>query len=540
MLSPLTYELGPDEDYYQRFGQAVAAGHGQDSSEFTFMDPAYGYLLGGIFRLVGVNLFVVYVLQALLDTATAYAIVTIGTLLGRPRAGLYGAVVYGLTATSAMYCAALLKEVWVIGFLAWWVVAALVLLRPGRTWAWLPFGVYCGLGVAFRSTLLLMGAVALLLPVVAAQQRVRGTTSRAGAVALVACGIVLGLLPWSLRNDHAYGSLSPLPHNGGIVLHQLYNDQNPMSEPGWIPSFVNYPQPSEIWRGYRAEAEKRAARPLSPPQVDGYWRDEALSFIRQHPTQVLGDMLRKSMKWLANTEIPTNRFYLQEKLFSPVLRLLPAPAAWLLALGLAGLACLAFDDRRWPLVAAPIVLSLVTAIVFAPEARFRFHAAAMLALCSGIWIDRLATNVRGIREWRVAGFVALAALVGAASMYLGTRYAPPPIRWDRIVWGYIKMGNVSEARKLAESIAREQPANGAILEALGYVAVVDKHYAEAEHYLERAIALRPRSDLAHYNLACVFRALGDRSRAAAEATIAVNLNPSPDYKALLTQLGSDP
>ncbi len=161
MLSPLTYELGPDEDYYQRFGQAVAAGHGQDSSEFTFMDPAYGYLLGGIFRLVGVNLFVVYVLQALLDTATAYAIVTIGTLLGRPRAGLYGAVVYGLTATSAMYCAALLKEVWVIGFLAWWVVAALVLLRPGRTWAWLPFGVYCGLGVAFRSTLLLMGAVAL-------------------------------------------------------------------------------------------------------------------------------------------------------------------------------------------------------------------------------------------------------------------------------------------------------------------------------------------------------------------------------------------
>jgi len=136
----------------------------------------------------------------------------------------------------------------------------------------------------------------------------------------------------------------------------------------------------------------------------------------------------------------------------------------------------------------------------------------------------------------VAGFVALAGLVGAASMYLGTRYPPPPMRWDRVVWGYIKMGRIPEARTLAERFASEQPANGAVLEALGYVAVAEKQYAEAERYLERAIELRPRSDLAHYNLACVFRALGEHRRAVAEATIAVNLNPSPDYQALLRQL----
>jgi len=62
MTSPLTYQAGPDEEFYWRFGQAVAAGQGQDSPEFTFMDPAYGYLLGGIFKLFGANLFVVYLL----------------------------------------------------------------------------------------------------------------------------------------------------------------------------------------------------------------------------------------------------------------------------------------------------------------------------------------------------------------------------------------------------------------------------------------------------------------------------------------------
>src|SRR5882724_11379823 len=92
LQSPLSYQPGPDEDYYLRFGQAVAAGQGQYTPEFTFMDPAYGYLLGAVFKLAGVSVFTVYALQCLIDTATAYGILIIGRLLGRPRAGLYGAL----------------------------------------------------------------------------------------------------------------------------------------------------------------------------------------------------------------------------------------------------------------------------------------------------------------------------------------------------------------------------------------------------------------------------------------------------------------
>src|ERR1700753_2617434 len=99
MGSPLTYQPGPDEDYYLRLGQAVAAGAGSSKPEFTFMDPGYGYLLGAFFKLLGVNLFVVYLLQGLLDTATAYAVFSIGARLGKPRAGLIGAACYALTST---------------------------------------------------------------------------------------------------------------------------------------------------------------------------------------------------------------------------------------------------------------------------------------------------------------------------------------------------------------------------------------------------------------------------------------------------------
>jgi tetratricopeptide (TPR) repeat protein len=538
MLSPLSYQPGPDEDYYLRFGQAVAAGQGQDSAEFTFLDPGYGYLLGVIFKLVGVNLFAVYLLQALVDTATVFGIFTIGRLLGRPRAGLYGALLYGITTTAIMYTTTLLKETWATGYLTWWVAGALMLVRSERKLAWLSFGAYCGVGVGLRSNLLLMGALAMLLPYFCASAT-RDMRSWSIKASLIACGMAVALLPWSLRNGHAYGSFSPLPHNGGIELHQVYNAQNPGSEL-WIPAFVNYLEPREIWRGYSAEASKRQGRSLSVPEVDRYWRDEALDFIAQHPTQVLNDISRKAVNFLSDAEVPDNRSAEEEKLFSPVLRILPAPTAWLIALGLAGLVSLVIRDRRWPIVAAPIFVAWFTVAIFFTQDRFRFLAVPMLALCSGIWVDQVIQDVRDRRKRSAALFVALASSLAAASIYLGSRNPPAPVRWDQIAWGYIKMGRTPAARAVAERIAKEQPDNGAILEVLGFTAIARQHYGEAADDYQRAIKLRPRSHVAHYNLARVYLLLGDRARAADEAQIAVDLNPSADYTALLHQINSQP
>jgi tetratricopeptide (TPR) repeat protein len=557
MASPLTWQPGPDEDYYRRFGEAIAAGSGaQYGAEFTFMDPAYGYILGAIFKVVGTNLFVLYLLQVLLDTATAYGVFSIGRLLGRPRAGLVGAMLYGLTATAGMFCTTLLKEVWVTAYLTWWVVGALMLLRSGRKWPWLLFGLYCGLGVGLRSTLMVLGLPALLLPLWRSRcggswQRRTVPVNASGVVTahakstaiwansvLVACGVVIGLLPWSLRNHHAYDSLSPLPHNAGVILHQVYNDQNPPAEI-WIPSFVSYLHPSEIWRGYAAEASRRAGHALSPPDVDSYWHNEAMTFVEQHPAQVLRDLVRKGLVgWFSNYELANNRSEAEERMFSSVLAWLPSPSAWLLGLGLAGLVWLALEDRRWPILAVPIALAWLTMAVFFAESRFRFHAAPVLAFCSGVWVDQLVRHLRDVSKRQLATFVVTAAVITTASILLGLRNPPPPVSWDRIAWGYINMGKLREAQVLAERVSKEQPYNGAILEALGFTEAVNKQYDAAAQALQRAVELRPHSHVAHYNLARVYLALRDRKRARDEAEIAADLYPSPDYQALLSKIQS--
>ncbi len=537
VVSPLSFQLGPDEDYYFRFGRAVAAGVGQNSPEFTFMDPGYGYLLGGLFKLFGPGVFTIFVLQCLVDALTALGIIMIGRQIDRPRAGLAGAILYALASTAIMFCCSLLKEVWVTAFMTWWVVIALSVLRSERRLPWLAFGVFCGVGVAFRSTIALMALAALCLPFLAGFTPIKSLRERSARAGLLALGCALALAPWSIRNFNAYGSVSPLPHNGGIVLHQVYNAENPDSSI-WIPQFVNYLNPSEIWRGYAAEAERRSGTELTPPQIDGYWKSQALDFMRHHPGAVVRDMARKFSKFFASAEIPINRSLQEEGYFSPLIGVLPGPAPWLLALGLCGLIWLGREERCWFMVALPIGIALMTSILFWAEDRFRFHAFGALALCAGVWIDNMVQRIRSRQYQPSLLFGASAAALFGTSLALGATISPPALHWDQIVWGYIKMGRPQQAQGIAERVAREQPGNAPILEALGYLAVMRHDYAAAASFYERALEVRPRSDQAHFNLAKVYLELNDRERAREQAKIAVSLKPDPDYQRLLAELAT--
>ncbi|HEX4241832.1 MAG TPA: tetratricopeptide repeat protein [Steroidobacteraceae bacterium] len=534
LASPLSYQLSPDEGYYLTFSKAVAAGHGTDSAELISLDPGYGYLLGAAFRLFGANLFVVFLLQALLDTATVYGLVVIGRLLGRERAGLYGAAIYALTSTAIMYSAALLKEIWVASFVTWWVAAALKLTRSRSRAPWLWFGAYCGAGVALRANLLLLGLLAFLLPVAASWPQ-RTYRRWAGNAALLAAGMAAMLAPWSMRNVSVHAGISPLPRNGGISLHQVYNKDNPTGE-FWVPGFVSYLNPGEIWRGYETEAEARAGHALTPSEVDRYWRDQALEYMGREPVRVARVIARKALGFLSTAEIPDNRSTYEESLFSPIMRLLPRPTAALAVLGLAGLLVLAVRDRRWPIIAAPIFVAWITFALFFDSDRFRFHAATLLALCAGIWVDGIQRSLRETSHRRLLGAAAPAVVLATIAVALGFGKPAPPIRWDQIAWGYIRMGRVDQAREVAERGARLEPNNGDIWEALGFTAIQRRQFEEAASDYRRAIQIRPRSHVAHYDLAKVYLELGDREHAAAEAARALDLDPLPEYRALAEQI----
>ena len=538
--SPLTFQRGPDEEYYLRFGQAVAGGD-SDSAEFAFMDPAYGYILGLIFRLLGTNVYAVYLVQVLLDTLTTYCIFLIGREFGRPRGGLYAALVYGLTCTAVFFSATLLKATWVANFMTLWVLVSLILLRTQRLSPWLLFGFLGGYGIALRANLILMAALSTVLLTWLSHDWSKRSARQTGLrIGIFAVGLALPLVFLSLRNERISSTFSPLPNNGGVVLHHLYNPENPRASV-LFPKFVRFGTPTEIWLDYSKEAERRAGHALTPHEVDQYWRKEAVAYMVSHPTDVLGNAFRKLMEFVAYIEVPNNRSLVQDRLFSPVLRALPSPFGWLLALGIPGIGILLYRDRRAVLVVAPVVVAAVTVAVFFSEDRFRFHAVPMLAFGAGLFLEDMHGWVKTRRARKYVMGIVASALLGGTSVLLATQMPQPQVVWDRVIWGYLKMNSrdaIAPAKKLALQAAAEEPKNAKIQEALAYIAATEGKYPEAIAYYRRTVELRPDDHIAHYNLAKMLVKVGDDDEAVEEAATAARLEPLPEYRHLLDELNA--
>lgn len=526
--SPLTYQIGPDEEFYLRFGLDVAFGTGGLLTEFAFMDPLYGYLLGAVLKLTG-SVFPVYVIQLLVDCGTALGLILLGRELYRPRAGILAAALYALLGPGMAFTMSLLKTTWVAAFVCWWMLFALRLARGARPWGWMAFGAYCGLGVALRANLLLLVPLALvLLPWLAHRQDGRGLSTAVVQAGALLTGLALPLLLLAARNHHIDDRWAFTPTNGGVVLHQLYNPENPRSLSG-APSFVNYYHPSEVWRGYNAEAERRAGGPLAPKEIEAYWRGEAVDYLLAHPWQSIRNGLRKLADFTAYPEVPNNRSFEDERLFSPLLRWLPQPFGWLFALGVPGLVLLCRQDRRALVLLAPLAMGLVTIAVFFAEDRFRFNIVTPFVLGAAAWLLHLGRLARD-REWRVlAAALALPAVLGAWSILQAQRIPPTPTNWQRIATGYLKMDDRAALERLLADIAREQPSAVGLHEFHGLMALHDGDHPRARAELEAALAQRQNRHEVWHNYARALEATGETGSALGAQINAYRIAPLPEY-----------
>lgn len=524
--SPITFNPGADESYYLQFGEWVAAHGLAVPTTFAFMDPAYGYLVGAVFAAAGPAVLAVYLLQAILDVVTAWLLYRCGVALGSTRGGLVAAAIYAFYGTAILFTTTALKATLVAFCAAGWTLLALRALQRPTAMRWIALGLAGGLVVGVRGNLLLWSIGALAsLPWLAPRMSVRRRVVDAGTLAL---GLAVGLSVWSLRHAQLDLGWSPLPFNGGIVLHHTYNPSNPRALMQ-LPEWVNYRHPVEIWRGYAREAERIHGRPMSPREISSYWQREALEYLTANPAGLAINVSRKLRELVAAPEIPNNRIYTQERALSPVLSALPAPFPWVLALGLAGLAVLLVRDRRAWAVLIPLATCVATALVFFPEDRFRFHGVPTLIIGAGMVVDRLIawTNARSWIPVAVAGTAI--AVIAALSLALGRGVHYPTREIEREAWGYLRMGDAARAEALAREALASGDDNARVHELLGFLASRRSDHAEAVRHFGAAVALRPNAAGSWFSLAENLDKSGDTQAALASIDAALGREPLADY-----------
>jgi hypothetical protein len=215
LLVPHTIELGHNAtQLYLPTAQRILAGQGFNDAatrEFSMTGPGYSYFLASLFLLFGPNLFVVRLVQALMDAGSAVLVFLLAERLAGRKVAILAFIGYTFYPLAIHYTQQINSEsvFTLVQMGVVWVVLEAVRRRQAR-W-YLLAGVLFGVAALIRSTPLVLPF--LLLPVVAAAGQWKPKAWAQGA--LVIAVTLSMVLVWGIRNQRVLGEFILLQTNSG-------------------------------------------------------------------------------------------------------------------------------------------------------------------------------------------------------------------------------------------------------------------------------------------------------------------------------------
>jgi 4-amino-4-deoxy-L-arabinose transferase-like glycosyltransferase len=345
-------------------------------------------------------LFGAHLLQLFLGAITSGLIYLIGRRTFGVGAGLVAGLLYAVYSQGLFNEGELLDSALSTALAAALLLALLASVEEPTKARWFGVGVLLGLLSLARGNLLLLGLIALALLVWWARRLREPEEVRAMAIALVV-GVVLVILPITVRNAVLDGEFIPISTNGGI---NLYTGNNPDAD-GYSPIAAGY-QWERSWYQWMNQG------PMSVKKQDMFWRRRAAQFWLRQPGKALALTVKKAYLYWNAYEVPNNLGYDWGRAHSSLLRL-TLPFAILGPLGLLGL-MVGWRRNRASRVAALFVLAVTAStVVFFIAGRYRMPMMPALLPFAGLAVTEVAQGVRA-RQWRpLAPVLAMLVLCAA-------------------------------------------------------------------------------------------------------------------------------
>jgi hypothetical protein len=361
-------------------------------SEGLYMSPLYPYLLALLPAGLSAGVALVLLVQAAGGAAAGVALACVARRFGGALAGVASLVLAAFAAPLALYDASLLADA--PAFACFAAAMALWMLQPDKARAQLAAGMLAALAYLFRAN---------LLPAILGWAAWRLWCERRGALRallLLLAPLAIAMLGLASINQRAEGHFTPRSFNAG---QNLYIGNNPQADGGY--TLLNEIHPADMMG--RGAAERVAQRPLDAAEVERFWRDQALRFLREHPHAALSLAARKLLLCLHAYEFPQMEALALVRQESAALRFCFVGFALLLPLAVTG-AFAAHAARRRELMPLWIALlgSVVICVVFFVNGRLRLPLWAPLLPLAGLGVAAL---VRAGLERRRRAWIVLAA-----------------------------------------------------------------------------------------------------------------------------------
>jgi len=410
------HSTGVDSVYYLRWAASIC-----DGAEFTkdayFMGPLYPFFLSILMRLMGTEIFHLALVQIIIGSLSACFLAYVGMrvfdyttgLLAGCMAALYIPFIFfeGLILMVTLYTILALASL----FMAW------LAMEKEKTFLFLAAGLLLGITALARANVLAFGFLFIFWLFLSRRRQAWRP------VLLYFLGMVLAILPVTVRNYRAEGVFVPITSNAGLNFY-IGNNENadglylPLDH---LPLTTNNDR-GLIIDGYsdfttRHFLEQYLEKPLTSDQVSSFWINQVFTFIRHHPLRFAKNTLLKMVYFWNAFEIPqVESFYYIRKLV-PFLRLPLLSFVVVGPLAIIGLFLAWQDRKKFALFYLFILAYFVSIIPFFVTSRYRIPVMPCLILFAAYTVSAVIRYVRN-HEWRRISIMAVAlALTGLAVNY---------------------------------------------------------------------------------------------------------------------------
>jgi tetratricopeptide (TPR) repeat protein len=494
---PLFEILGGDSRAYYQWAQRIAAGDWLGEGVF-FQAPLYPYFLGVVQLFLGNSVVTARVVQMILGAGSCVLLYGSGKLWFSRAVGICAGLLLAVY-PAAIFFDGLIQKTVLDLFLLTLVLFLLAKAQreEGRRLAAL--GAALGLLGSTRENALVLVPVVMLWLVY--QFRHAGMRICAARLGMLVAGLALALLPVTLRNLVIGGEFAVTTSNMG---YNLFVGNNPDATGGYMALKAGHGDTMYERQDAIDIAQQALGRLLSPGEVSAYWRNRALSFIKNHPKAWLGLLWKKwLLTWNVRELEDTDDFYVYQE-WSPLLRRLGVFHFGILA-PLAAFGMVVTASRRkelWALylMIASLALSLTVFYVFG---RYRFSLVPLLILFASAGMAALPTLVRQ-RQW----LSMVVATIIAVGCYFAAQYP---------VMGLPGPGSSG-------------------LNNLGVAFVMRREPGPALESFKRALQIAPDDEVAHYNIGSLLATQGAFSDA--DPYLSWVVKRHPDFVAARKNLGN--
>jgi len=476
----------------------------------------YPYFLAAVYRVCGVNLLVVRLLQALIGSLTCVLIYMLARTLtegrrGPPLAAGLAASFYG---TLVYFDGDILMTTLELVFLT---ASLLLLLRLGgpdtddatsgghrqRVVAALAAGTLLGLAGLGRANVLLFVPLAVLW--IFTRFRSELVVRRWRYALLFTIGCAAALLPNTIRNYHISGDFVPVTSSAGV---NLYIGNNPDADGGFVlPPGSGLRTPGLYASSREVATAATGNAEITPSAVSRYWFTRAVRFVTKHPREAGRLFAKKFLLFWNRYEIPNhhNRYFVTTA-YAPLLGLAFLGFGMVAPLAVIGALLLLLTRRPSPqtrLCATFVVVYMLSVLPFFVTSRYRTPVVPLLIVFAAMGVWELIRIVRK-RQFR---WMITACVVIATVAFLAHRPIIEANFWlDHAIAGTAH-----------SNLAMSHPDQG-------------RHHLEtAIVELKKAIELAPEISDPHYNLGVAYERLGFFTGAVREYQATLMLAPEHPF-----------